>query len=753
MAAAVHTVEKAVDPALLPYQFKTHSVLSILHAASGEIQPMPIKGQKHPGRLEFGDQYRGDSLSFIIFSRDLLTGGPINQVNRKVWKFIGRLGGDPDGDGEFEVAVTYQQGDELVFELIEVGGETVYKRVMCKAEDHNRDGRWDGQLSIFDLHDLNGDGFGEYIMAVFSGFDLLPRAYICLDWHNDSTLWQYDVAGLPGYTSVITDKSWPTDRIVLWVHSMGNAVATETMNDQHSYLICLDAMGKEVFVHEAGGVFSLADARLFDVDSDGTPEILAYVNFGQADSTGDKGSLISLFSTEGVVLDTLRLPEGPTVRQLTIGDLDRDGTDEILICTSENQVLECDASLNELSRHQFESEPTIWKVADFVGNGKHQLMASTIDGMTYLLDENFDLLAQYEGQFYFRYSYMLDSGLTPVGPAMMLCDKAKSQWLVMYFEKQPFLTILTTFMVRHRWKFLTVLCILAAALVATNYHRRRIRRNLNLISRQRDELEQTRNELQKTMVDLVSAQTQLVQSEKMASLGMLVAGIAHEINNALGALSSNNNTAYRALGHLRQRIAELGQDEPGLAELVKKLDVAEASSRSVGDGADTIAQIVKRLRSFARLDEAELQRIDLHECLDETVGLLHDQMKQTIIVNKEYGDVPKIACYPSQLNQVFLNLLVNAKESIPGRGEITIRTCVKNEMAVVDISDSGTGIPTDRLDKIFDPGFTTKGVGVGTGLGLAICYQIVSDHRGDISVTSDAGKGTTFTVRLPLKVA
>jgi signal transduction histidine kinase len=150
------------------------------------------------------------------------------------------------------------------------------------------------------------------------------------------------------------------------------------------------------------------------------------------------------------------------------------------------------------------------------------------------------------------------------------------------------------------------------------------------------------------------------------------------------------------------------------------------------------------------LDEAELKTADLHEGLESTLTLVHHELKNRVQVVKEYGDIPSISCHPNQINQVFMNLLVNASQAVRGEGTITIKTFRDGDTVNVQISDTGAGIPPENLSRIFDPGFTTKGVGVGTGLGLSICFKIAQDHGGRIDVESTAGEGSTFTVRLPI---
>jgi two-component system NtrC family sensor kinase len=167
-------------------------------------------------------------------------------------------------------------------------------------------------------------------------------------------------------------------------------------------------------------------------------------------------------------------------------------------------------------------------------------------------------------------------------------------------------------------------------------------------------------------------------------------------------------------------------------------------------GTDRVTTIVRSLRSFARLDEAEKKEVPLSECLDDALTLVRHEVKGRVKIDKDYADLPPIVCYPSRLNQVFLNILVNAAQAIDGEGTIRIRTFAQEgDFVRIEITDDGPGIDAENLNQIFDPGFTTKGVGVGTGLGLSICYQIVQDHKGSIRADSEVGSGTTFLIDLP----
>jgi signal transduction histidine kinase len=166
---------------------------------------------------------------------------------------------------------------------------------------------------------------------------------------------------------------------------------------------------------------------------------------------------------------------------------------------------------------------------------------------------------------------------------------------------------------------------------------------------------------------------------------------------------------------------------------------------------ERIVNIVNSLRKFARLDQAEKDSFDIHEGLDNTLVLVEHELKNRIEVIKDYGALPEIDCFPNQVNQVFMNILVNAAQAIEGQGTIRVATRRQADRVIVEIADSGVGMNADVRSRIFDPGFTTKGAGVGTGLGLSIVHQIVEDHGGEISVDSEPGRGTTFTVRLPIE--
>lgn len=244
---------------------------------------------------------------------------------------------------------------------------------------------------------------------------------------------------------------------------------------------------------------------------------------------------------------------------------------------------------------------------------------------------------------------------------------------------------------------------------------------------------QTVKELKSAMKELKETQIQLINSEKMASLGQLVAGVAHEINTPVASIKSNNGIVAKLLGSI---------DDVDLKEMLS--DINEIDKEAV----NRISNIVTSLKKFVRLDEAELQEADINKELDLTLELIRHETKNRIEIVRNYGEIPAIKCFPNMLNQVFTNILINACQAIEGKGKIIITTEYRDKKLVVRIKDNGKGIPQNQLSKIFSAGFTTKGVGVGTGLGLAICTKIIEKHKGEITVNSEIGKGSEFVITI-----
>lgn len=272
------------------------------------------------------------------------------------------------------------------------------------------------------------------------------------------------------------------------------------------------------------------------------------------------------------------------------------------------------------------------------------------------------------------------------------------------------------------------------------------------------------HELQKAYDDLANSQQRILQQEKMASIGQLAAGVAHEINNPIGFITSNLGTLEkyirRLCDYLESQTAAIlpeGDTAEQLAHMRKTLkidyilnDIPSLLSESL-DGADRVKKIVQDLKSFSRSDDTEPKPADLVQCLDSTINIVWNELKYKAELVRDFQELPPVVCHAQQLNQVFMNLLVNAAHAIKERGIIKVSTRKDDSWVLISISDNGCGIEPKNLSRLFDPFFTTKPIGQGTGLGLAIAYDIVKKHKGDIDVETKLDVGTTFTVRLPYK--
>jgi signal transduction histidine kinase len=255
------------------------------------------------------------------------------------------------------------------------------------------------------------------------------------------------------------------------------------------------------------------------------------------------------------------------------------------------------------------------------------------------------------------------------------------------------------------------------------------------------QLEAANGELADAYGELKNAEVQLVHTEKMAALGRLVAGVAHEINNPVSFITSN-------VAPLRRRLGQAAAKSPPKAQHV--LHEAEDIAAIMARGAERTAAIVTDLRSFSRLGEATRKAADLHEGLETSLRLLAPRWRERITIHRDYGELPPVECDPGQLNQVFMNVLANACDAIAGPGNIWITTRSTGDAVELAIRDDGPGIAPGVVERIFDPFFTTKEVGSGTGLGLAISHTVIAAHGGRLAVESAPGAGATFRITLPI---
>ncbi len=251
----------------------------------------------------------------------------------------------------------------------------------------------------------------------------------------------------------------------------------------------------------------------------------------------------------------------------------------------------------------------------------------------------------------------------------------------------------------------------------------------------------------------VADSRQLSELYRMASVGRLTAKVVHEINTPIGSIRSNNEVLGRWLDTLGKLLAD--SIEKGAAPPAKAVDILDTlKSLAAVDklACDRISSVIRGLKTFVRVNEGQLEHVDLNDILRDTLKLAGCEYRRRISLVEEYGEIPEVECFPQLMSQVFLNLLVNAGQAIENEGTVTVKTSIEDDCVHIAITDSGKGISPDHRARIFSPGFTTKPVGEGTGLGLAITREIVVDtHLGTIDFDSVPGQGTTFHVRIPIE--
>jgi two-component system, NtrC family, sensor kinase len=268
-----------------------------------------------------------------------------------------------------------------------------------------------------------------------------------------------------------------------------------------------------------------------------------------------------------------------------------------------------------------------------------------------------------------------------------------------------------------------------------------------------EDVRRSHHELEKAYTKLGNTQAELVGAAKLASLGTLIAGVAHEINTPLGALNANHDTIRRALEKLQVILEDETVDEHELDDVRRIVRAIDGVTATNNMAVARMVKMVDSLRTFGRVDRSERDHVDLHEGIESTLAILKQELNgRSIAVVRDFGDLPLVECYPDQVNQVFMNLILNGAQAIRDAGTVTIRTRPAGDAVEVEIQDTGVGIPAENLARIYDPGFTTKEKRMGMGMGLLISRRIIDRHSGELRVDSEPGVGTTFTVRLPVRL-
>ncbi len=504
------------DPYMLPYRFTTTFKYSVPRRKRAKYAQwyVPID-LFNDGKLDLyvvtNDWRQRDTSSNILFFRGIIENKTISQVNVRTPYFFNNYPFDYDCDNVVEVAVTYRWHDSLWLEILDPFDKSIYKRLLVAGRDHDGNGFWDGSGLVVALFDVNHDGYMEIFASIDTGYDLYPRKLVCIDWFNDTLLWEFNISGTFGKEQIAVTRPSPTDEplVIFTVTSKGNAARAGDMDDNHAYLIVLNLKGKLLWKKIIGGTFFRSDLNLFDFNHDGTKDI-CIVNRKERKRPGSPDQYLytnslKVFDKNGKLLKALPFKEETLIRELTVLDLDDNGHPELYLSFSDHSLMVLNDQLETTRSIQCYALLSVLGAYDFIGSREKELIIQTFDNnKLWLLDSDFKPLAQFTslGRFGLKdftayrkadghYAIILG---TDNGHTTYFLSLTKSPWNTIFF-RQPLVTSLVTF----------VPMSLVILLIWYNWYR--TRKQKQVISRQRDRLDSA-------LAELKAAQSKLVAIEE-----------------------------------------------------------------------------------------------------------------------------------------------------------------------------------------------------------------------------------------------
>jgi len=720
------------DPQILKYRFVS------LKTAGMDFHvywvPMDIHQDGRMGLGAIGNNWDPvDTLSYVVFYEDLYGRMTIRHYNLKARGIDAYSPYNFNNSGPDELAVTYRHNDTVWLEILSMYGEMSYRKMIEVAHDLNGNGFWDGYAYFCGVYDFDGDGYVEILAGIDTGYDLYPRKLLCLDWKNDTILWEYNLAGIVAGTNLFVTETGESAQphIVLGAGSKGNAAVARDMDDRHSYLIVLDEYGREKWKVETGEVFTATYPLPVDYDGDGRDEIFVsrFVDRPGIDSTEDAHPvcIYEIYDRDGNLIASPPAGDSSKVGQAALFDLENDGIMEIVCSHSANRVVIYDQHLQMLKSIQFYSSVYIWDCFDFLGTGENQFLIQTGDKKLTLTDLDFNPLAQIDDEagFDFYYYYSSLDNQRKCGGKFLLVQHMGRNCAIYGLEPTPWHTIFSR---KPILAFLAAFVPLSLIIAIIWLVLAKFRQKNRIISKQRDRLDDALQELKRM-------QEKLIAAEKHRQAKEIAGGVAHEIHNALAP-------AMNALDKLR---ALLESDSTGNCERVARL--LDLTDRSV-TRAKNMTQLVNH---YSRLDlEKSDEQVNLAavvgEIIDENRGLVAEMGADIEIeINKDiFLNIFKPHLY-SLINNLFRNALDAVAESESRR--ISITAAKSPGGAKIEVADTGCGIDQPNLARIFDAFYSTK-PNSGTGLGLAVAAKIVELYGGRINVESSLDNGTKFIIFL-----
>ncbi len=696
-------IDPEENPQLLPFQFiefRSNNDLTcpIILDNTGRVGTYTIQNNWVPI----------DTLTAIVF-RDFSSdqGVAINQENIKTREIIDYRSVSFDKEVKQNLIILYRNYQDLVFEIIDPTQGSFYKKTIVTGKDNNGNGRWDGIGGFSGEYDINGDTYKEILITIYTGYDLYPRALCALDWHNDTLLWRFDVAGGAGSAKTI----YTPDSLLLFFGciSPGNGAVWEDMDDAHTYLVSIDSNGDRRWFKETGGSLSRARVELFDYSKNDEIDILADYYRIKEDNTPAEGLVV--FNQDGKALDSVTF-EG-IIESYKIIDLDSDGKNEVVVTIQDNTVWLLDDQLNLIHKYRYSKSLRIEKIGSFLNNNEKQLLCRSSDGSHILFTSKFNPIALLNVQ---GDPYITNSN--DYGSAFLFADTSGTS--MFYLKSTPWTKEMY---LRYKNQILIIGISLLVGLFTSFFYQRRTKSNLNQIAKQKNELEVTHEILKDT-------QDKLIAAEKYAQAKDIAGGFAHEIRNALFPAKS-------WLSKLKKTAENDSQKDQ-----IKYTD--QAVTRAIS--------ITNSISQYTKLEaERNIEEVDIESIFNTTIEANMPRINEMNIHLKTSGHLTsKAIANIDQLCIVFNNLMINSLDALTDSkidGIISISYKENDNFITIIFNDNGCGIPDENLKNIFDPFFSTKPPH-GTGLGLSMSKKILENYDGSISVTSKVGQGTTFTVKL-----
>ncbi|MEW5924803.1 MAG: HAMP domain-containing sensor histidine kinase [Candidatus Zixiibacteriota bacterium] len=728
------TFDPIDDPTILKYRFVPQ--IKVSNSIAEFWMPIKIDPDGKIGLCTIGNNWRQpDSVTAIVFRPDPILGQALRQVNLNTVAVFNVLPFDFDNDGVDEVAFTYGRHDSLWLEILHPQDKFRYIKYLGMGTDRDHNGYWDGSSYFPGKCDINGDGFQEILVGIDTGYDLYPRKMICLDWRNDKILWEYEFAGIINLFNTFCDV---IDRggkrlLILGFNSKGNAAVMRDMDDRHSYVIALNKDGEEEWKIVTGGTFTGGKPVIIDYNGDGITELLvpyfegATAHLEKFPDAPETGSYIMDLS--GDILQIFDLGEGREVNQLVCYDIDNDGADEIFASFKNNFLSIYDQALNTLCVCSTYADLEVWDCFDFLGIGDNQLLLRTADKKLTLTDLSFQPLAQLDQMTDISYKYFWDSRPQQhlLKQRMILNGDKGQENIILSFGRTPWQTVFSR---KPLLAFLAAFVPLSLIIAVIWLILAKFRQKNKIISSQRDQINDALQELKRT-------QEKLIAAEKYKQAKGIAGGVAHEIHNAL-------SPALNSLDKLG-RLLESGRIDD--AERVARL--IDLTGRAI-NRANNMTQLVTR---YSRLDlEKSDDLVNLKHIIENVIEE-HETIIQKlgVSINTKINDGLVIRCFEAHAYSLINNIFINALDAMTGVENrlLTITAQNSDNNAHIEVEDSGSGIPEENIERIFDVFFSTK-PSSGTGLGLAIVKKIVDLYNGSIQVHSSLDMGTKFIILLPL---